>query len=209
MQKDDFVKISYTGKIKEGGQIFDKADGVQIIVGEGFVIPGVDEALLGMNAGEKKTLEISPEKAFGDRNPDLVKLVPESEFRKRDIEPRVGMPVDADNARGRVVSVASGRVRVDFNHPLAGKVLVYDLEVKEKIEKPEEKIKGLVNFYSKLEAEKVSVVLNGKDAEITVPPVIHPAYKKRIADELRKFLGIERTKFAEVFEKGTEEQHVD
>ncbi len=206
MQKDDFIKISYTGKIKEAGQIFDTADGVQIIVGEGFVIPGVDEALLSIGVGEKKTLEVSPEKAFGDRNPDLLKLVPESEFRKRDIEPRVGMPVDADNARGRVVSVASGRVRVDFNHPLAGKVLVYDLEVKEKIEKPEEKIKGLVNFYSKIEAEKVSVALAGKDAEITVPPVIHPAYKKRIADEIRKFLGFERTKFVEVFEKGVEEQ---
>ena len=206
MQKDDFVKISYTGKIKEGEQIFDKADGVQIIVGEGFVIPGVDEALLQMKAGEKKTIEVEPAKAFGDRNPDLMKLVPESEFRKRDIEPRVGMPVDADNARGRVVSVASGRVRVDFNHPLAGKVLIYDLEVKEKIEKPEEKIRGLVNFYSKLEVEKVSVALNGKDAEISVPPVIHPAYKKRIADEIRKFLGFDRTKFVEIFDSKTGEQ---
>ena len=205
MQKDDFIKISYTGKIKESGQIFDKADGVQIIVGEGFVIPGIDEALLGMKVSEKKNLEVEPAKAFGDRNPDLLKLVPESEFRKRDIEPRVGMPVDADGGRGRVISVASGRVRVDFNHPLAGKVLVYDLEIIEKIEKPEEKIKGLVNFYSKLEAEKVSVVVNGKDAELTVPPVIHPAYKKRIADEIRKFLGIERTKFVEVFDKTTGE----
>src|SRR3989338_7894131 len=191
MQKDDFVKISYTGKLKEAGQIFDKAEGVQIIVGEGFVIPGVDEALLEMKVGEKKTFEVEPAKAFGDRNPDLLKLVPESEFRKRDIEPRVGMPVDADNLRGRVISVASGRVRVDFNHPLAGKVLVYDLEVKEKIEKPE---------------EKISVALAGKDAEITVPPVIHPAYKKRIADEIRKFLGFERIKFVEVFDKGTVEQ---
>lgn len=202
MNKDDFVKISYTGKIKEGGQVFDSADGVQIIVGEGFVIPGVDEALLSMAVGEKKTLEVEPAKAFGERNAGFVKIVPESEFRKRDIEPRVGMPVDADGGRGRVISVASGRVSVDFNHPLAGKVLVYDLEVKEKIEKSEEKIRGLVSFYTKLEAEKVSVVLNGKDAELTVPPVIHPAYKKRIADEIRKFLGFERTKFVEVFEKG-------
>jgi len=208
MQKDDFVKISYTGKLKEAGQVFDKAEGVQIIVGEGFVIPGVDEALLEMKVGEKKTFEVEPAKAFGDRNPDLLKLVPESEFRKRDIEPRVGMPVDADNLRGRVVSVASGRVRVDFNHPLAGKVLVYDLEVKEKIEKPEEKISGLVNFYSKIETEKISVSLNGKDAEITVPPVIHPAYKKRIADEIRKFLGFERTKFVEVFDKSSGEQQM-
>lgn len=200
MQKDDFVKISYVGKLKEGGQIFDKAEGVQIVLGEGFVLPGLDEALLGMNAGENKTIEVQPAKAFGERNPELVKIVPESEFKRRDIELKIGMPVDADGARGRIVSIASGRVRVDFNHPLAGKVLVYDLEVKEKIEKTEEKIKGLINFYSKIEPEKVSVAVGEKEVEITVPPIIHPVYKKRIADEIRKFLGLEKTKFVEVFE---------
>jgi FKBP-type peptidyl-prolyl cis-trans isomerase SlyD len=109
--------------------------------------------------------------------------------------------VEADNMRGRVMSVTSGRVMIDFNHPLAGKILTYDIEVAGKMEKPEEKVIAIVEYFTKTDAVNFSAKVTGKEADITVPPIIHPVYKKKIADEIMKFLDIEKVKFSEVFEK--------
>ncbi len=199
MERLDFVRISYTGKLKEGGEVFDKNEEISIVIGNGFVIPGLDNALLGMSVGEKKTLEIKPEEGFGSRKEDLVKLIPESEFKKHNTNPYPGMFVEADNFRGRVLSVSSGRVKVDFNHPLAGKILVYDVEIKGKIEGVENKVKSLVGYYTKIEGDKISVSEKGKEIEITAPPLIHPAIKNRISKDLNRLLGFEVVKFSEIF----------
>jgi FKBP-type peptidyl-prolyl cis-trans isomerase SlyD len=201
MQKNDFVKISYEGKIKETGQLFDSGKNVGVVAGGSYVIPGLDEILLQMNVGEKRTVDIQPEKAFGQRDQAKVHTVPEAEFKKHGTTPKPGLVVDADNMRGRVVSVTSGRVMIDFNHPLAGKVLTYDIEVTGKIEKPEEKILAIVEYFTKTDAVNFSVKVSGKESDITVPPIIHPIYKKKIADEIIKFLDMEKVKFSEVFEK--------
>lgn len=200
MQKFDFIKVAYTAKIKEEDKVFDQTDAI-IPVGAGFVIKGLDEALLTMNPGEKKTIEITPDKAFGERVKELVKLVPESEFKKHNVNVKPGMAVDADNARGRVLSVASGRVTVDFNHPLAGKVLVYDINLKEKVENLQDKVESIVSFFSGFPKGSLNVKENGKELELTVPPVIHPVYKKKISDLIFATLGFEKVKFYEVFEK--------
>lgn len=204
MEKGDFIRISYFGKIKDMEQKFDSAENVPVVVGENFVISGVDEALAQMQVGEKRSVEIAPEKGFGNRDQNLIKLIPVSEFKKNNTEPYPGMIVNADNLRGRVLSVASGRVRVDFNHPLAGKVLVYELELKEKIEDKAEKAKALVEFYTKMSKEKITTSISGDGIEIIIPPGISAVYKKKIADDIRKFLTIEKTKFSEVFEKPQE-----
>jgi len=203
MQKNDFVRISYSGKIKETQQEFDSGES-PVVVGAKFVLPGIDEALEQMQVGEKKTVEVAPEKGFGLRDQKFIKLVPVSQFRKNSMDPYPGMIVSADNMYGRVLSVNSGRVRVDFNHPLAGKVLVYDVEIKSKIEDAEEKIKALAEFYTKLPANKIKVEIKDKEAEVTVPPMVSSVYKKKIADDARAFVGIEKTKFSEVYEKGEE-----
>ncbi len=210
MEKGDFVRISYIGKLKEGGEVFDKNEEISIVIGNGFVIPGLDNALLGMSVGEKKTLEIKPEEGFGSRKEDLVKLIPESEFKKHNTNPYPGMFVEADNFRGRVLSVSSGRVKVDFNHPLAGKILVYDVEMKGKIEGIENKVKSLVGYYTKIEGDKISVSEKGKEIEITAPPLIHPAIKNRISKDLNRLLGFEVVKFSEIFkpaEAGKEQEN--
>ncbi len=203
MQKNDFIRISYSGKIKETSQEFDKGE-APVVVGAKFVLPGIDEALEQMQIGEKKTVEVAPEKGFGQREQKYIKLVPVSQFRKNNMEPYPGMIVSADNAHGRVLSVNSGRVRVDFNHPLAGKVLVYDVEIKSKIDDSKEKIKSLVEFFAKVPANKISVEIKDKEAEITVPPMVSPVYKKKIADDVRTYVGIEKVKFSEVYEKADE-----
>ncbi len=203
MQKNDFIRLSYSGKIKETQQEFDSGE-TPVVVGAKFVLPGVDEALEQMQVREKKTVEVAPEKGFGLREQKYIKLVPASQFRKNNMDPYPGMIVSADNIQGRVLSVNSGRVRVDFNHPLAGKTLVYDLEIKAKIEDSKEKIKSLVEFFTKIPANRIAVEIKGNEAEITVPPMVSPVYKKKIADEVRTFVGIEKTKFSEVYEKAEE-----
>lgn len=202
MQMGDFIRLAYTAKLKEGGQVIDKADSAPVIVGAGYVLPGVDSALNELMVGQKKTVEVLPEQAFGSRDPKLVKLVPESEFRKHNTKPVPGMPIEADNMRGRIVSVTSGRVTVDFNHPLAGKVLVFDLEVTKRMELMDEKIRGVIEFYSRQPADNVTVKVSGTELEIDSPPMaMHPVFKKKIAEDIMKWLDLTKVKFAEVFEK--------
>ncbi len=203
MQKNDFIRISYSGKIKESSQEFDSGDSA-VVVGAKFVLPGIDEALEQMQVGDKKTIEVPPEKGFGPREQKFIKLVPASQFKNNKMDPYPGMIVSADNMHGRVLSVNSGRVRVDFNHPLAGKTLVYDLEIKTKIDDDKEKIKAFVEFFAKVPSSKITVEIKDKEAEITVPPMVSPVYKKKIAEDVRAYVGLEKVKFSEVYEKADE-----
>jgi len=199
MKANDFVKITYSGKLKETGQEFDKGEDLCVIVGAGHLLKGMDRGLEGMNIGDKKVIEIKPDEGFGGRKPDLIKMVPLAEFKKHDTKPFPGMIVNADNRQGRVLSVTSGRVKVDFNHPLAGKVLEYDVEVKSKVEKDEDKVKGLVGFYTKIKPDQLTVTL-GDQTEVIAPPLIHPVMKKKIADDIRKFIAEKPVKFSEIFD---------
>ncbi|MEM5804658.1 MAG: peptidylprolyl isomerase [Candidatus Aenigmatarchaeota archaeon] len=201
MQMNDFIRITFTGRIKEGGQVFDTGEKVPVIVGAEYVIRGLDKVLHDMTVGEKRTVEIFPDGAFGERRADFVKTIPRAEFVKHGTEPKPGMVVNMDNLRGRIMSVSGGRVKVDFNHPLAGKILVYDVEIVSKIEQPEEKIRAIFEFYTKTPSDKLRLEIKGKEAELFIAPIIHPAYKKQMAGDMIRFAGMEKIKFSEVFEK--------
>jgi len=205
MQTNDFIKINFIGKVKETSMEFDKGENVPIVVGVNYTLKGIDNVLVEMNVGDKKTIELSPENAFGNRDARLVKLVPLSEFKKHNTNPYPGMILEADNMRGRILSVSGGRVSVDFNHPLAGKALVYDLEIKEKLENLEDKVKALIEIYTRMDGSKVKTLANEKEIEIEVPPMINSVYKKKIADDVIKFLGFDKVKFVEIFEKPKEQ----
>ncbi len=204
MQVNDFVRINYIGRVKDVEQQLDSGENIPIIIGIGYVMKGIDKALLEMNVGEKKAIEVKPADGFGERDQALMRLVKESEFKKHNQNPYPGMIIDADGMRGRVLSVASGRVKIDFNHPLAGRILVYELEIKQKIEEPKEKIRAIIEYYAKTQEIKLEVHFHEKEVEIIMPPVVNPLYKKKIADDVMKFLGFERVKFSEVFEKPKE-----
>jgi FKBP-type peptidyl-prolyl cis-trans isomerase 2 len=212
MQKGDFIRINYTGRL-ESGEIFDltdesvaKSEGIYnekikygplpIIVGANFLISGLDKAVEEMQIGEKRKIEILPENGFGQRNPDLVRTVNKSVFREvKDLQP--GMIIDFGNLRGRVQSISGGRVRVDFNNPLAGKKLLYDIEVVEKIEGNENKIKSILEFFG---IQNADARLNGNEAEILAK--IPEKMKETIADLLTKYVeGVEKIKFSDVFER--------
>ncbi len=160
----DIVKVHYTAfqdnevvettkeevAVKEG--IFDEKRKYQAaiaVIGERNFFEKVDNELKNMSVGEKKRIKLEPKEAFGERNDELVRVVALKEFKKRNITPFPGLVVDLNGLKGRVQSVSGGRVRVDFNHPLAGKEIEFELEVIEKIEGDENKANALVEkFFS-------------------------------------------------------------
>ncbi len=145
VEKGDVVEIKLVGRIKDGDIIEQTGDKpAVVIIGKKKLIPGLDDAILGMDEGEKKTVEVPPEKAYGQRNPELVRIVPMSAFKKSGINPAPGVVVTIDGYPARVISVSGGRVRVDFNHELAGKTLVFDVEVVKIHKDDESKVKALV-----------------------------------------------------------------
>ncbi len=211
MKKGDFVRINFIGRIKDTGEIFDltyedlaKKEGiynekvkykpVPIIVGEGFLIKGLDNALLSMNVGEKKKIEVKPEDAFGERKPDLVKVFPVAFFERQNIKPKPGLVIDLGGMKGKIQSVDGGRVRVDFNNPLSGRVLEYEVEIVEKIEKPEDKIKAIFEYFG----VDAKVKIDGDVAEIEAYVPIQ--LKSKIISLVMKYGGVKKVKLIETYE---------
>ncbi|MBN2202891.1 MAG: peptidylprolyl isomerase [Candidatus Aenigmarchaeota archaeon] len=206
MQDKDFAVVSYSAKVKETGQQIDKAEKVPMVVREGYLLKGLEEPLKAMNVGDKKTIEVAPENAFGQRDFNLIKLISIAEFRKHGTKPTPGMFVEADRMRGKVLSVSGGRVKVDFNHPLAGKTIVYDLEINEKIDKVEEKIIALFNMYTKIDTAKMKITINEKQLDIDVPPMVSPIVKRRIANDATTLLEFDKVRYIETYDKPTQAQ---
>lgn len=159
MKKHDFVEIEYTGYLEDGA-VFDTTDedtakkndlfnenakfGPAVIcIGEKHVLPGIEKAITGKNPG-KFNIELEPEDAFGKKDAKLLKLMPMKLFRKENVNPVPGLEVNIDNMYGTVRSVSGGRVIVDFNHPLAGRKIKYDLKVNKVIEDTLTKAKAVL-----------------------------------------------------------------
>src|SRR3989338_7931190 len=143
-KEKDFVEIDYVGRIKESNQIFDLTDkalakknniynenakyGSRIIcLGENQILPTIDKFLIDKEVGENYTLELKPEDSFGKKDSNLIKIVPSDILKKQKINPFPGLQIHAGGLIGTIRSVSGGRVTIDFNHPLAGKNLVYDI----------------------------------------------------------------------------------
>lgn len=213
MQKNDFVRIKYEAHIKEGDIKFDESEDMPLVIGAEWVMKPIDDALLSMKVSEKKTIEIEPKNGYGPRNDKLIKTVPLTEFKKHNQNPTPGMVINADGRAGKVTSVTGGRVKVDFNHPLAGKTLVFDLEIIKKIETHEDKIRMIIEWFMRprTDAEKtllndIKIKIRGKEVDLDMPPLVslNSVYKKKISEDLCNLLEMEKIKFIEVFEKPTE-----
>lgn len=131
----DTVKIHYTGTLDDGTQ-FDSSSGrdpLEFQLGGGQVIPGFDTAVTGMSVGESKSVRIEPDEAYGPRHEQLVQQVPRSALPD-DLEPQVGMGLQSQSPDGQVMmltvtAVEDENITVDANHPLAGQVLNFDIEL--------------------------------------------------------------------------------
>lgn len=138
VKNNDTVKVHYTGKF-EDGQVFDssveRGEPLEFTLGKGQLIPGFEKGLIDMKVNEKKTVNVPKEEAYGETNEQLIQEVPKSNLPD-DIEPQVGMGLVSENQNGQkinllVTDVKESTIVVDGNHPLAGKDLVFDLEVVE------------------------------------------------------------------------------
>jgi FKBP-type peptidyl-prolyl cis-trans isomerase SlyD len=186
VQEGDFVKISYTGLVDE--EIFDTTveekareagiynpekpyEAIVVRVGSMHVIAGLDEALVGREIGDEGEIEISPEKAYGPRDEDLVRSAPVKEFQEK---PTVGTRVSSEGREGVVVNVIGKRAVIDFNHPLAGKSLQYTFKIEEAVEETTDKVKALIKLFS---GRDMDVELADGVLTVLLPPGI--SYDRR------------------------------
>ena len=129
------VRIHYTGRFTSG-EVFDSSadrDPLEFQLGAGMVIPGFDKAVIGMAVGDKQTVQIEPAEGYGERDERLVQEVPKDALQG-DVEPSVGMQLQSQTPEGQVMTlviteVAEETFTVDANHPLAGQVLEFDIEL--------------------------------------------------------------------------------
>jgi peptidylprolyl isomerase len=162
IKNGDFVLVDYSLKVKDTNEVFDvtmedqaKAANVYspeqayepklIVVGQGWMIKGIDEALLEADEGQEKDLEIAPAKAFGERDGSKVRIVPARELTKQGVTPRPGARIEVGGQLATIRSVGSGRVIVDYNHPLAGKTLVTKLYIRKVVSDPVERMRELIH----------------------------------------------------------------
>ena len=136
-KKGDRVKVHYTGKLQDGS-VFDSSrerEPLEFELGGGMMIKGFDAAVTGMQVGESKTAEIPADEAYGQHNEEMVIEVPKSQLPP-DLEPEVGQQLGMQQPNGqsvpvRVTEVKEESIQIDANHPLAGKDLVFELELVE------------------------------------------------------------------------------
>lgn len=134
-KKGDVVKVHYTGKLNSGEQ-FDSSAGrapLEFTVGAGQMIPGFDAAIPGMTVGEKKTITIAPENAYGEKNEEAIIEFPKSNI-PADMKLEPGMKLQLRNEAGQPIPVVVKEVKdeiiiLDANHELAGKELIFDIEL--------------------------------------------------------------------------------
>jgi peptidylprolyl isomerase len=134
-KKGNKVKVNYTGKLVDG-TVFDSSEGrepLEVVLGSGHVIQGFDEALVGMGLGEKKTVTIPVEKAYGAHDPNMVMEVPIEQVPP-DFSPEVGQKLEVGGTNGEIMimlvrEINDTHIYLDANPPLAGQDLIFDLEL--------------------------------------------------------------------------------
>jgi len=212
LNKKDFVEIEFTGRIKDG-EIFDsniKEDLEKInpdsqtkpfifCLGEDMFLKSVDDFLIGKDAGEYK-IELGPEKAFGRRDAKLIQMIPMKIFIEQKLNPVPGAVFNFDNRIAKVLTVSGGRVLVDFNNPIAGKDVVYNIKVLRKLTDLNEKIKSLVEFLFrkdfKFELKEKKLILNVDKG--------FKQFAELFKDKFKEMLGLELE--VQEVEKGREKE---
>jgi peptidylprolyl isomerase len=135
-QEGDTVRVHYTGKF-DNDAVFDSSEGrepMQFVIGDGCMIPGFEKAVIGMIPGELKNVKIGPEQAYGDRKEELVSDVEKTRIPP-DIKPHLGDVIQVQIPSGMryavITKVTDSGITLDFNHPLAGIDLIFDIQLVE------------------------------------------------------------------------------
>ncbi|MBI4095991.1 MAG: peptidylprolyl isomerase [DPANN group archaeon] len=200
----DLIEFDFVGRVKTSGQIFDlsseetaKKEGIYqegqkygpaaAVIGKGMLVKGLEKNLEDKEIGKEYDFEIPAEEAFGQRNPSLVQLTNISKFKE--FRPIAGMQVNVDGILATVRAVSGGRVTLDFNHPMAGKALLYHVKVLRKISGLAEKVKLICEKFLgltadvKAEGNKLTIKAKTSDGK-----ELDKAVEARLAEELKKLV---------------------
>ncbi len=191
-KKAQLILLDYTAKIKDNGEIFEttiedeakkhslhepnvKYMPKLVSVGEGWVLKGLDDALLETVTGDKKTIEVSPDKGFGARDKGKVRMIPLRKLGEDAEKVSVGDTVEIDNKKGIIRYIGSGRVQIDYNHRYAGKTILYDINIVKSLDSDDDKISEILKSRLPIENEKIIYKKNGTAVDITIPEEIFRA----------------------------------
>ncbi len=225
IKKKDFILINYVGTVKETGKVFDTTfedvakkeklfkegdiyEPKLVVVGEGWVLKALDENLPSLKLKKVSAIEIPPEKAFGPRDPEKVKMVALRKLTSRGITPRMGMSFEVDGKLATIRTMGSGRVQLDYNPPLAGKTLVYDVTVERRLETKEEKVTAIIHRRIpsvdlktfRVKVGKTSTVVNIPEEGFYVEGL--QLAKRGISSDIQRFFPeTTSVKFVEVFKR--------
>lgn len=197
VENGDLIKIEITGKLSDGS-VFETTNeqlardtGVWsntskygsrlVIVGRGAMIAGLETEIPKMKIGESKKIHVDIDKAFGKKHSELVRVMPMKEFEKHGVHAMPGLMITIDGVPAMVKSVSSGRVMLDFNHPLAGQALDYEIKLLEIISDPIKKAEAL--------ADQFGGKVNVKGQEYVISGGIENSKAKGLEAALRACLG--------------------
>lgn len=208
-KKGDFIEIDFTATVKDGN-IFDTTmrneafkDGLiaendkrefkplTLCIGQGMVVKGLDKELEDKEAGKEYEVELQPKDAFGIRKPNLIRPAPLSAFKER---PLTGMFVNVDGAIAKVINVAGGRTLLDFNPPLAGRVVVYKVKINKLINEKDKRMDILAKTFGlklndiKIESSKATAKL---EKEKSIPVEIQEKALKELKKKVKDIMHLE------------------
>jgi FKBP-type peptidyl-prolyl cis-trans isomerase 2 len=221
VNKGDFIMVEMTGSSVETGEVFDTSseevateNGIWeegrtygprlVIVGDGYVLRGLDEKLPGTPWEEEIEIEIEPAEAFGERRVEDIEMVPFRILRSKGVNPFVGAELEIDGRPAIVRSIGGGRVQLDYNHPLAGRKIVYKLKVTEEISNEKDKMRALIGRrFLGIETKEFTLKKTKKKLRIGIPDQIFFGENIQIAkrgvalDLLRYFEDIDEIEYYE------------
>ncbi|MGQ0772061.1 MAG: FKBP-type peptidyl-prolyl cis-trans isomerase [Nitrososphaerota archaeon] len=213
--KGSLILIDYTAKVKDANEAFEttveeeakkhsifeanvKYQPKLVSVGESWVIKGLDDALASAKAGDKLTVDVTPDKGFGERDAGKVRMIPLRKLGEDAEKVSVGDTIEVDQKTGIIRFIGSGRVQVDFNHRFAGKTIVYDVNVIKSLESNEDKVTAILKRHMPVEDSKIVSKLNGNALDINMPEEIFGAEGLRV---IKHFIQIDLFKFIPTLEK--------
>jgi len=222
--KGSLILVDYISKVKDTGEVFEttieeeakkhsfhdpnvKYQPKLVSVGESWVIKGFDEALEKTSVGDKKTIEITADKGFGERDTGKVRMIPLRKLGEDAEKVSIGDMIEVDNKKGVVRFIGSGRVQIDYNHRFAGKTVLYDINVLKELKTDDEKTSGILKRYLPVKDDKILFKKTGNVIDITMPEEMFradnlPAVKHLIQTDIFKFIPtLEKINFIETYVK--------
>ena len=222
--KGSLILVDYTAKVKDTNEVFEttieeeakkhslhdpniKYQPKLVSIGESWVIKGLDEALANSKVGDKTTVEVTPDKGFGDRDSGKVRMIALRKLGEDAEKVSVGDTIEIDQKKGIIRYIGSGRVQIDYNHRFAGKTILYDVNVLKSLDSDEDKIKGILKRHMPVDDSKLVFTKSDKSLDINIPEELFRSdalqiMKHFIQTDIFKFVpSLEKINFSETYQK--------